>query len=93
MGQSIDKQTLKALREKRKVTIIRARETMKANNAIIKKIREQLASEPKTVPEIAQALGLETAKVLLFISGLKKYGEVAEGPKEGDYFKYQLAQK
>jgi hypothetical protein len=92
MASSIDKQTLKALREKRKVFIARARENMKANNAIIKKIREQLASEPKTVPEIAQALGLETAKVLLFISGLKKYGEVAEGPKEGDYFKYQLAQ-
>jgi DNA-directed RNA polymerase specialized sigma subunit len=92
MASSIDKQTLKALREKRKVFIARARESMKANNAIIKKIREQLASEPKTVPEIAQALGMETAKVLLFISGLKKYGEVAEGPKEGDYFKYQLAQ-
>jgi DNA-directed RNA polymerase specialized sigma subunit len=93
MGQSIDKQTMKVLREKRKVFIARARENIKANNAIIKKIREQLASEPKTVPEIAQALGMETAKVLLFISGLKKYGEVAEGPKEGDYFKYQLAQK
>jgi DNA-directed RNA polymerase specialized sigma subunit len=93
MGQTIDKQTLKALREKRKAFITRARENIKANNAIIKKIREQLATEPKTVPEIAQALEMETAKVLRFISGLKKYGEVAEGPKEGDYFKYQLAQK
>jgi hypothetical protein len=92
MGHSIDKQTMKALREKRKAYIAKARETIKANNGIIKSIREQIATEPKTVPEIAQALGMETDKVLLFISGLKKYGEVAEGPKDGDYFKYQLAQ-
>jgi hypothetical protein len=93
MGKTIDKQTMKALRQKREVFIARARENIKANNAIIKKIREQIATEPKTVPQIAQALGMETDKVLLFISGLKKYGEVAEGPKDGDYFKYQLAQQ
>jgi hypothetical protein len=37
-------------------------------------------------------LGLDTAKVLRFVVALKKYGEVAEGPKAGDYFKYGLAQ-
>jgi predicted transcriptional regulator len=92
MGQSTDKKVLKALREKRKATIARARNSIKANNKTLKSIREQIAEEPKTVPEIAQALGLDTAKVLLFVSALKKYGEVAEGPKEGDYFKYGLAQ-
>jgi predicted transcriptional regulator len=92
MGQATDKKVLKALREKRKATIARARKNIKANTKTIKSIREQIAEEPKTVPEIAQALGLDTAKVLLFVAALKKYGEVAEGPKEGDYFKYGLAQ-
>jgi hypothetical protein len=88
MGQATDKQTLKALREKRKATIASARKSIKANNQIIKSIREQISAEAKTIPQIAHALGMDTAKVLLFVSALKKYGEVVEGPKDGDYFKY-----
>ena len=91
MGQSNDKEQMKALRESRKASIARARKSIKENNKIFKAIREQIADEPQTIPEISRALGMDTAKVLLFVSAMKKYGEVAEGAKEGDYFKYGLA--
>ncbi len=90
MGQTMDKQTLQALRQERKPFIERARQSIKANNKILKAIREQIAAEPATVPQIARALEMKTATVLLFVSAMKKYGEVMEGPKEGDYFKYGL---
>ena len=41
---------------------------------------------------IARALKMKTATVLMFVSALRKYGEIVEGPKDGDYFKYQLAE-
>ncbi len=91
MGQRSDKETLKALREKRQVTIARARSNIQENNRIIKAIREQISAAPKTIPEIAVALGMDTAKVLLFVAGLKKYGQVVEGPKADGYFKYGWA--
>ena len=91
MGQSIDKATMKALRESRKATIDRARKSIKKNNQILKAIRDQIADEPQTIPEISRALGMDTDKVLLFVAAMKKYGEVAEGAKDGDYFKYGLA--
>ena len=91
MGQPTDKQTLKALREARKAYVARARQTIKDNHKILKSIREQITAESKTIPEIGRALEMDTAKVLLFVSALKKYGQVTEGPKDGDYFKYGLA--
>ena len=90
MGQSTDNETLQALREERKHHIERARKSIKENTKVLKVIREQIATEPMTVPEIARALSMDTAKVLLFVSAMKKYGEVLEGPKDGDYFSYGL---
>jgi len=90
MGQSMDKQTLQALREERKPYIERARKSIQETNKILKAIREQIAEQPATVPEIAQALAMDTAEMLRSISALKKYGEVMEGPKDGDYFRYGL---
>lgn len=90
--ESTDKKgVLKTLRAERKVYIDRARKTIKDNHRIIASIREAIAEAPKTIPEIADALGMDTAVVLLFVSGLKKYGEVTEGDKDGDYFKYGVS--
>lgn len=92
MSPNINKEALKQLRSERKAFIDRARQTVKAQNATIKAIKDQLAAEARTVPEMAQALKMKTSDVLLFIAALRKYGEVVEGPKDGDYFKYQLAE-
>jgi hypothetical protein len=92
MSPKPDKDALKQLRQERKVFIERARKAVKAQNKIIKDIKAQLAGEGATVPAIARALKMKTADVLLYVSALRKYGEVVEGPKDGDYFKYRMAE-
>jgi predicted transcriptional regulator len=84
----MDKGALKKLREERRVWVDNAKQSIKVQNQIIKQIKAQIADTAQTVPEIAQATGLPAAQVLLYIAGLKKYGLVAEGEKDGDYFKY-----
>jgi DNA-binding IclR family transcriptional regulator len=91
MDPNQDKDALKQLREARKPWIDRAKESIKAQAALIKAIRAQLEGGARTVRQIAAATGLETAQVLVYVSGLRKYGVVVEGPKDGDYFTYALA--
>jgi len=90
MNPNTDKDALKQLREARKPWIDRAKNAIKTQSARIKAIRGQIENGPKTVPQIAAATGLDTAQVLLCVAGLRKYGAVAEGPKEGDYYTYTL---
>ena len=84
-------QALKELREARRETIEKARNTIKTQNRDIKKIREQLQSGPKTVLEIAGAVQMPASQVLQYVAGLKKYGLLIEGEKDGDYFTYELS--
>jgi Fic family protein len=91
MGEKTDKEAFKKLREKRKASIDRARKAIKTQNKIIKDIKEQIKTEGKTVPEIAQTTNIPTNQVLLYVAALRKYGVLIEGAKDGDYFKYQLA--
>lgn len=86
-----EKTALKKLREERAWQISRSKETVKTQQQIIKRITEQIKNDGKTVPEIAQATGLPASQVLMFISTLRKYGTVAEGTKDGDYFRYQIS--
>jgi predicted Rossmann fold nucleotide-binding protein DprA/Smf involved in DNA uptake len=58
----------------------------KAQQAIIKALKEG----PKSVPEIAAASGLTPERALWHLSGLRKYGKVADVPGRGDYPKYSL---
>jgi hypothetical protein len=90
MSPTSDKEALKQLREARKPWIEHAKESIKAQSALIKAIRKQIEGDAKTVPQIAAATGLSTSQVLLFISGLRKYGLAAEGAKDGDYYTYLL---
>lgn len=81
---------LKPLREARKANIDRAREAVKEQNRVIKAIREALADGGKTIPNLTQAVGMETETVFFYVSTLKKYGIVGEGRKDGSYFTYEL---
>jgi len=78
---------LKQLREIRKDSIAAGAAKLKEQKQIIKAIKAQL-QEPKTVPEIAEATGIPSQKVLWYVSALKKYGEVKEAEKDGCYFRY-----
>lgn len=92
MNPKKDKEALQQLRQDRKPHIEKARQSIQEQVKIIKAVKTQIETAAKTVPAIAQALGMETAVVLVFISALRKYGEVVEGPKDGAYFTYQLSQ-
>jgi predicted Rossmann fold nucleotide-binding protein DprA/Smf involved in DNA uptake len=87
------KEDLKQLRQQRKASIDRARKMIKDQNKKITAIKFQIKEEPRTVPEIAAALRMNASEVLIFVAALRKYGEVVEGAKDGDYFRYQLAAK
>ena len=85
------KEILKALRQTRQPQIERARENIKKNQAMMKSIRQQLSAGPQTIPEMAAALQMDSARVLMFVATMKKFGDVVEDVKDGDYFKYALA--
>ena len=89
--KKIDKEALKQLRQERQASVKHAKETIKTQNQDIKKIKEQLKDGGKTVPQISAAIKMPTSKVLLYVTALRSYGVVAEGAKEEDYFKYELA--
>lgn len=86
-----DNAALKKLREDRAWQISRAKETVKTQQQIIKRITEQIKNDGKTVPEISKATGLPASQVLMFVATLRKYGAVVEGTKDGDYFRYQMS--
>ena len=81
---------LKALRQERKESIDRSREAIKEQNRIIKAIRQALSEGGKTIPDLAEGVGMDTETVLIYVSTLKKYGVIGEGSKDGSYFKYEL---
>ncbi len=85
------KQALKELRKTREATIERAKKNMKAHRQKIKKIKELISGEGKTVPEIAQGMRMPTHEIMWYVATMKKYGLLVEGAKDGDYFKYQAA--
>lgn len=56
------------------------------------KIAALLREEDKTVPELAEALGYPTYEVMVWVMGMRRYGNVEETgrPDEDGYFKYTL---
>jgi Fic family protein len=81
---------LKTLRQERKENIDRARDKVKEQNRIIKAINQALSEGELTIPKLAETLTMDTDTVLIYISTLKKYGSIGEGPKDGDYFTYRM---
>lgn len=51
-----------------------------------------LKEGPKTLPELATAIGEPVYEVTLWVMGMRRYGRVHELPKgrEEDYFRYEL---
>jgi hypothetical protein len=86
-----EKKALKALRERRRMSIQAATRRMRTQKKAIQAIKDQLKNDALTVPQIAVATGAGTAETLWYIAALKKYGQIVEAEKEGSYFKYALA--
>jgi hypothetical protein len=47
---------------------------------------------PATVPQVAEATGLDTQKVFWTIAAMRKYGQVREAGENGDYPLYELVE-
>jgi predicted transcriptional regulator len=90
--KDVQKEAMKNLRKVRKDSIKAAAARVKAQNAAVKAITEQIKNDPKTVPEIAAAADMPSADVMWYIATLKKYGQVLEAEQDGSYFRYQLVQ-
>ena len=86
------KEAMKKLRKDRKEWISRASTIVKEQKKIRKAIKGYLENQPATVPEISEATGIPSDKVLWYLATLKKYGKIIEGDKKGGYFRYVLAE-
>ena len=86
-------QMLKELREEHKETVASTQERLKNQKKIYREINKVIKDGPKTVPEIAEAVGLETHFVLWNLTVLKKYGNVFEAGMSGEYFLYGFTEE
>lgn len=86
-----DANLLKELRRTRADWVRRASATAKEQAAAVRSIKKALNPGAATVPDLAAATGLPTATVLWYLATLKKYGQVIESGKSGDYFAYALS--
>ena len=63
---------------------------LKSDRDTRKAVREALKSGPKTVPELARQLDLPSENVTWYVMALRRYGEVVEAGRAGDYLRYAL---
>jgi predicted Rossmann fold nucleotide-binding protein DprA/Smf involved in DNA uptake len=80
---------LKKLNETRGPVAKELRDYVAAQNKAQQAILKALKEGPKSVPELAAATGLTAQKALWHLTGLRKYGKVADIPGRGDYPKYE----
>jgi predicted transcriptional regulator len=87
------KEAMKQLRSERKKWTTQASAMVKEQKKMLKAIKAHLENQPATVPEISQATGIPSDRVLWYLATLKKYGDIVEGEKEGGYFRYVAAER
>jgi len=67
------------------------REEMAMHGAILAALKEG----PRTVPEIAEAVGAPTREVVVWVMGMRRYGWLSEikGSEVDGYFRYQAEER
>ena len=84
------KKPILVLKERRGGTPPELTERLRRQRKLVKAIRAELSEGPRTVPELAEAIGEPSHEVLWMLMALKKYGEVEEGAERDSYFEYSL---
>jgi predicted Rossmann fold nucleotide-binding protein DprA/Smf involved in DNA uptake len=71
------------------------REIVREETLMRRRVLETLADGPRTVPEIAEALGRPTHEAMFWVMGLRRYGWIRETKDAaGDgYFRYQAVER
>ncbi len=83
---------LKRLRAQHAETVERTQALLKEQKRIQREICQVMRENPKTVPEIAEAVGMPTQEVLWYIASFKKYGLLVEDGMCADYPLYRRAE-
>jgi len=84
---------LKRLRAERPETVERTQALLKEQKTIQNQICQAIREKPKTVPEVAEAVGMPTHEVLWHLTALKKYDVVAEAGMCGEYVLYRRVEE
>jgi predicted Rossmann fold nucleotide-binding protein DprA/Smf involved in DNA uptake len=70
------------------------REVIRDEMFMRKQVLQALSDGPRTVPEIAEAMGSPVHEVMYWVMAARKYGLVAEvKDPDDDYFQYALVEK
>lgn len=71
------------------------REVIREEPVMRSRILELLRVEPRTVPEIAAAIGCPTHEVVFWVMGMRRYGHLREvkGVTDEGYFRYEAIEK
>jgi len=71
------------------------REIIRDEMVMRSKILKILKDGPKTVPEVAEALGEPTEEVMFWMMGMRKYGYIEETQDITDegFYRYELTEK
>ena len=84
---------LKLLREQHAETVAHTQTLLKEQKRVQKEICQFIRENPKTVPEIAESVGMPSNEVLWYIASFKKYGIVVEDGMCADYPLYRRAEE
>ncbi len=70
------------------------RETARQESTMRREVLECLRGGPKTIPEVARSLGIETHEATWWIMGYVRYGFVraTDEVTEDGYYKYAIAE-
>jgi predicted transcriptional regulator len=84
---------LKRLREQHAETVKRTQALLKEQKRVQQEICKVIRENPKTVPEIAEAIGMSSHEVLWYLASYKKYGIVVEDGMCADYPLYRRVEE
>jgi len=84
---------LKHLRENHAATVTRTQALLKEQKRIQQEICKAIHDTPKTIPDIASAIGMPANEVLWYVASFKKYGLVVEKGMCADYPLYVKAEE
>ena len=71
------------------------REVVREEPVFRDRILELVRTEPRTIPEIADALGSPTHEVVYWVMAMRRYGRLREvkGTTDDGYFRYEAIAK
>lgn len=84
---------LKHLREKHAATVARTQALLKEQKRVQQEICKAIHTTPKTIPDIAAAIGMPANEVLWYVASFKKYGLIIEKGMCADYPLYVKAEE